>query len=372
VAGSDGLILVPQQTIWYQRLRSFNALGNPNFECDNRLVNAAFTYGAGSIGQIQADRWQVGKVAATGTMTGLTGVTAAGILVPGTNFRITRSYIQLTVGTAQATLAAGEYVISYQFVEGPRWRELASDVHSVSILCYCSIALNFTLFIRDSTNAYSLVIPVSIPAATVTLVTLPNLPLWTSSGNFNQTPGALGYNIGICLGCGTTFQTGTTGSWVAGSFLGYAGMSNFLATAGAIFQLRFMQHEPGALCSTLMDIDFPSNLLACERYYQKTYDYATAVASAVNPGMVSGVGIGTQVQIRGGVSFRQRMAKVPTVTTYNVIAPIVANQVTQIGGGGLAAGTTGNVGETGYALNLSAAPTASATYQWQHVADTGW
>src|SRR4029077_713418 len=218
----QNLVNAIQPTIWSARLRSFNAIGNPTFEVDQRQVNGTSNYPAGSSSQFQCDRWAVQKNAATAVFTGQTFVApvTGGTNVPGTNFRISRSYIQLSVSTPQATLAAGEYLFINQAIEGPRWRELASDVHSISILCYCSIALNFSVALIDSANAYSLVIPCSIPANTMTLVTLPNLPVWSSSGTFSQAPGSAPYLFRICLGTGTTYQAPTTGSWISGNYLG--------------------------------------------------------------------------------------------------------------------------------------------------------
>src|SRR4249920_1872481 len=63
VLGSDQLILVPQSTLWSQRLRSFNAIGNPNFEVDQRLAGGVVPPN-GSLTFV-CDRWQTAK---NGTM----------------------------------------------------------------------------------------------------------------------------------------------------------------------------------------------------------------------------------------------------------------------------------------------------------------
>src|SRR4029077_2902792 len=179
-------------------------------------------YPAGASTQMQCDRWSVSKNAATAVLG------AASIPVntnlPGTNFRISQNALSLVVVTPQASLAAGEYLLAQQMVEGPQWRELAGDTHSVSLLASCSIALNFSLFIRDPTAASSLVKMVSLSAGVNTLITLPNLPNF-SGGSFNQTPGTLGYYIGVSLGAGTTFQAPANDIWQAGNFFGFAGQN---------------------------------------------------------------------------------------------------------------------------------------------------
>jgi hypothetical protein len=297
--------------------------------------------------------------------------------VPNTNFGITSKYLRVTLTTQKPTLAATDSLIVYQFVEGPRLRELINDVHSSSILCRGPANFSFGLWLRDSSSTYTLNLLCTLgPVANQwTMITLPNIAIWTPSGTFPLTSGSVGYLWGICLAAGSS-RTGTSnGVWLnsGGLWFGAVGQSNFAAQpVNTLFDLAYVGDEPGAICTTPQDLAFSDNLWACERYWQKTYDYATAVATVINPGMVSGGAVGTQVQVRGGVSFRQRMAKEPTVTVYSPSATVTANSVLQIGGGNVAATATGNVGETGYAVNLSAAPAASANYQWHHVADTGW
>src|SRR4029077_8607673 len=66
--GSDSLLYLPpsavQPTIWSVRLRSFNAVGNPNFEVDQRNAGSVLTNAINSI--FLQDRYQLNKV---GTMT---------------------------------------------------------------------------------------------------------------------------------------------------------------------------------------------------------------------------------------------------------------------------------------------------------------
>lgn len=378
--GSDGGLSVPVSSIWSTRLRSYNALGNPNFEVDQRAVNASLTYAAGNVTQFQADRWQITKNAATAVVTGGTARVPApnATVIPGYNFNFTNSFMQLGVSTAQASLAAGEYLIIYQQIEGSNWRELCNDVTSVSILCSCTVALNFSIFIRDNASAWSLVIPCSITAGQVSnpfvLLTFPNLPLWTSSGTFSQYPGAVGYQLGVCLGAATNLQTSTTGSWVNGGYLGYAGMSNFMANSGATFQLRFLQHEPGPLCTTLIDKPFSANLDECLRYYAKSYNYATAIGTgSTPPGYLCYSQLGGFGQAMGSAFYPKRLAKGPSVVVYSTTGAAnnaldwfnsVNRAVSSIGGGG---------GETGFAwLSTSDVPSTSRMMTFHYTADTGW
>lgn len=210
--GSDSLAYLPpsavQPTIWSARLRSFNAIGNPTFEVDQRNCGSALTYPAGSIGQMQMDRWGVAKMAATAVIAANQSGVPSGpyLIVPGTNFALSSKCLGIQLTTPQATLAAGDSLEFHSYVEGPRHRELIGDVHSIQLLAYCSSAISFTVGLTSiATPVYSLLYLVSIPANTWTLIKLSNCPLWTSSATWSTSPGVASYQIRIGLASGSTY-----------------------------------------------------------------------------------------------------------------------------------------------------------------------
>jgi hypothetical protein len=373
--GTDGYILVPQLTLWYQRLRSFNAIGNPTFEVDQANVTNALINPANNI-RI-ADRWFTGKGASvTGAVNTQAGA-GVSIKVPGTSYCISRSQLSLTVSTAQASLAAGDYYIIYQNVEGPYFRELSADVNSISLLVYSTIApLTFAVTLRDSPVTKSLVNLLTIPTAnTWTLLTLPNLPAFPS-GNFTTAPGSAGYLLAICLACGTTNQAPATGTWQSGAFFGAAGMTNWLATSGNVFYCAFVQHEPGSQCTTLIDKPFTQNLDECLRYYIKSYPYANAPGTATSNGCLTqnSSAVANWAYVIQTVRYPKVMAKNVTPTIYSTDGTINAVADRTNGVNRTVAGLLVPSGDAGYGgISLSAAAsTGNPWYSWQHVADTGW
>ena len=293
VLGSDNLILVPQSTIWSQRLRSFNAIGNPNFEVDQRNIHAGLVNPVA--GTFLLDRFYLGKV---GTMTVNTAnpILSNPRVVPGTNFAISSSQLGLSLQTQQTTLGASDYLYTIQIIEGSNWRELCADVSSLSLLVYSTVApLKFSVAIRDSPATQSLVKLCTITnAATWTLIQLPNIPV-PPSGNFSLSPGVTGYTLTIVLAAGSNFVAPAADVWNAGNFLAAPGADNFASkpvNSGIYFS--FVQHEPGPLCTTLIDKPFSQNLDECLRYYQKSYDYALkpGVASPVNGASQAFIGTG--------------------------------------------------------------------------------
>lgn len=371
VLGSDNLILVPQQTLWYQRLRAYNSLGNPNFEVDQRNVGGS----AGMTGPVlQIDRWTSLK---TGTMTGsVQQIPAASpVVVPGTNFAISSKYWRVTLAGAQATLGAGDFIQLVQYVEGPQWRELSNDVHSVSLLVRSSVAnLSFGLFIKDpATSTKSLTKLCTIPTANVfTLITLPNLPVWPS-GNFVVTPGANGYQIGISLAAGSTVTSPANDVWQNGNFIGASGQSNFANNpVNSYFDIAFVQHEPGSVCSTLIDKPFAQNYDECLRYFCKSYQYAVAagsVSSATGTMFVQTLPNANTI-MRGYLPFPKPLAKAPTVIIYNNSTGAV-NSVQDFGGVNLAVASASSTERAITAIVLSAGSSYGGIYP-AYTADTGW
>jgi hypothetical protein len=359
-----------QPVIWSVRLRTFQALSNNTFEVDQRNIGAALTNPAN--GTFIQDRWPIFKSASlTGTVnTALQSVPTAPIVIPGTNFGITQNYQRFTVGTAQASLAAGDFFGITQYVEGPRWRELAMDVHSTSLLVRSSVAgLTFALRLKDPTATHSLVKLCTIPSTTWTLVTLPNLPVWV--GTYSAVPGGVGYNFEIFLACGSTYLAAASAAWQNGDIRGVTGMSNFLATAGATIDLAYIGHEPGAVCSTPMDCPFTQNYDDCLRYYSKSYDYATQPNTATPNGcMFLYLPAGAMCYLP--VRFNRLMAKVPTITGYSGVGGV--NSVYDATSG-INRTITGSAypGQTGFGgFNLATPSGGQSVYQFHWTADTGW
>jgi len=315
-SGEPGSVGAIKPVIWSARLRSYNAIGNPNFELDQAIVGGVRPNIVS--GSWMVDRWYCGT---SGTIRFSSQQINQTAFVPNTGFRITDKCLRLTLTTAQASLGATDYFSAYQAYEGIQLRELANDATSVSILCRSSVAnLKFVMTIRDPTPSKSICYLCTLGAAdTFTLITLPNIPVFPSDGAWLTTPGDAGLTFSITLASGSNYHAPTTGAWQNGNFIGLATADNFASKPlGSTFDLAFVQHEPGNECSTLINKPWDENLDECQRFFQKTYSYDVAPGTVTSNGAVTiyayGPGWGGMMQ---GHSFVKRMAKAPTVTTYN-------------------------------------------------------
>jgi hypothetical protein len=362
-----------QPTIWSMRLRSFNSVGNPNFEVDQRL-NGVGTYPAGSLTFFQTDRWQIAKVAATGAFTAqLIDAGAGGIVVPTTSFAITSKFLRITLTTAQASLAAGEYVLFQQFVEGPFFRELMSDVHSLQALVRTSVSgLKFGMSIRGPQSSPTSTLTKLSPALTAnqwTLVQFPNLPTFPSGWPY--TPGNAAYYLAVTLACGSTWTSPANDTWQSAQYFAPNGQSNFAASAvNSTFDLAFIQHQPGPYCETLIDKPFTQNLDECLRYYFKTWAYGTAVGTATQAGANATFRAYGAGGANGYGAFAKRMAKVPTVNIYGTNGTLnnVADNIT---GGAVAVTGSAVIGDQSFLQITASALTQGNTYVAHYTADTG-
>jgi hypothetical protein len=367
------LLPAPEPKIWSVRLRSFNAIGNPSFEVDQRLA-----VGNVATNVFPIDRWVFNKA---GTMVVYAGqATGNPVIVPGTSFQISRAILNNTISTAQTTLGASDFYALTQTVEGPKLRELISDVHSISLLVNSSVAnLKFSVTLRDNPATKSLVKLCTVPTANVwTLIQLPNIPVWPTA-NFALAPGAIGYNITLCFACGSTLIAPAADTWQNGNFLGAPGMSNLAATLSAFCYVGFIQHEPGSQCSNPpIDLPFGQNLdgdFGCTRYFQKSYPYAVA------PGTVNSAGIANFYNYTGGaannaltpIRYPKIMVRTPTITGYSNATGAINNIRDGTSGADRAVSASNTAGDSGFnGFTITGGVAAPINYQFHYTADTGW
>lgn len=358
-----------QPQIWSTRLRSFNAVGNPNFEVDQRNVGTQVTNPSFCM-----DRWLYNKSGTMSCATQQTSALSPVPTVPGTNFQISRSALKIQLSTQQATLGAGDFLFVNGYVEGPNFRELANDVHSISLLIYSTVApLKFSVSLRDSPTTKSLVKLCTIPSAsTWTLIQLPNIPIWPSA-NFTTAPGVVSYILSLCFASGTTYVAPAADTWQSGNFLAAPTTDNWCANAvNSQILIACIQDEPGSQCTILMDKPFTQNLDECLRYYCKTYDYSMAVGTVTGSANARNFIAPTTTQVTGaGSTFPKIMAKTPTCRVWNPSTGAQNSLFNNATGGAVSVTSIGGV-NTQQLASINATVTANTPYLACFDADTGW
>jgi Collagen triple helix repeat (20 copies) len=371
----QNLVAAVQPTIWSARLRSWNAISNPTFECRQRNVGNAINNPVS--GAFIEDRWasqNSGSVNPVFQAISVAGGPGSAITIPGMTFPITTGFMRISVGTQKVSLSATDNVGIQQTVEGLRFRELSNDVHSISVLARSTVAnLSFGVALRDPTASRSLTKLCTLGAAsTWVLFTLPNLPIWPSAGTFTSAIGSAGYLINVTVACGSTLTSPSNDVWNTGNYTAATGQGNLLASAaGSYVDIAFVQHEPGAV-TTPIDCPWQQNYEDVLRYFTKSYAYATAAGTVTAPGSAQGI-LPANLSPIFYLPFKKTMAKAPTVTGYSTSTG-AANTVRDVTNAvDRAITSVQGLADSGFSGFNVTSPAASP---WQagihYTADTGW
>lgn len=142
-------------------------------------------------------------------------------------------------------------------------------------------------------------------------------------------------HINFTLGAGTS-TVGTANAWAPSADLGVTGTTNLMATLNATFDLGLLQVERGATCTPFERVPYQAGLARVQRYYEKSYDYATPPGFATASGMVlSGpcdVGVSQYVSVSPVFAVEKRAQ--PTMTTWDIAGNV--NRMSTYTAGGLA------------------------------------
>jgi hypothetical protein len=223
---------------------------------------------AGTV-QYTADRFEISQNTAATSAVAIGGIVSDNALGGSSSTHI---YLQTT--TAKATLAANDYALIQQNIEGVNVADLkygTASAKTITISFKASISSGgstavISVLLRNSAVNRSYVIPVTITNAAATYsVTIPG----DTSGTWLINNG-VGLRVGFCCGAGSTYTTSTTGAWQAGSFLAATGTTNLLATATAAFNITDVQLEVGPVATPFEFRPIEIELALCQRYYQQS------------------------------------------------------------------------------------------------------
>lgn len=316
--------------------------------------------GATTTGASVVDAWRLGF---TGTMA-VTGTQ----VVASTTFPGIPNYIRISCGTAEASLAAGDFCVYTHNLEGYRVARLAwgganarpltigfwTDHHRTGL---------YSGSVRNSAGARSYVFTYNQDVADTPqyqTVTIPG----DTTGTWLTTNG-IGIILTFCNGTGTTFA-GAAGAWSASNLLGATGTTNGVAATTDVFRIAGVVVLPGIIAPgadqhPLIFRPYDDELLLCLRQYGKSF--LAAVAPAQNAGAGGALTFGQLIagatsQVGASGFYKVTMRAAPSVVFYN---PSAANAfVRNVSAASDATVTTGiNGSESSFALTYT--PAAGST-----------
>jgi hypothetical protein len=306
-----------------------NSAGSP-YGFKNRIINGAMVIdqrnaGASVTPTTSAFGFPVDRMRIQITQNSkLTAQQNAGSITPPAGFK---NYLGITSSSAYSVLA-GDYFNVGQNIEGYNiadlgWGTANAQTVTLSFKVYSSLTGTFGGAVYNDAGSRSYPFTYSIPVAN-TWTTISITIAGDTSGTW-QTTTATGITVNFSMGTGTTYS-GTAGAWAGTFYASATGATSVVGTSGATFYITGVQLEKGTQATAFDYRDFGTELLLCQRYFQKTFPQS--VAPAQNAGYNasclvwnssgSNSAYGTQVQWRYPVTMRAA----PTVTFFN---PVVAN-----------------------------------------------
>jgi hypothetical protein len=270
----------------------------------NRIINGDMTINqrggtitlAGS-GLYGVDRW-FGTEATDGTMTMQQSTVApAGF---------TNSLL-LTTGTADATLAATQFALVGQAIEGLNfgdlgWGTASAQPVTISFWVRSSLTGTFGGAVKNSASDRSYAFSYPINSANTWEYKTLTIAGDTSGTWFNNN--GVGLYLLFGLGAGSTYS-GTPGTWAAANYVAAAGSVSVIGTAGATFYLTGVQLEVGTVATSFERRPYGLEFTLCQRYFEVGYQPFFYMN-------LSGVTYGY-----GDVRFAVTKRAAPTITTSN-------------------------------------------------------
>jgi hypothetical protein len=152
---------------------------------------------------------------------------------------------------------------------------------------------------------------------------------------------------------GTTYQQ-AAGSWGASAnAVGTSNQVNWLDTLGATFYMTGVQFEVGNTASSFEKIPIHQSLIACQRYYEKSYDMHTPIATGTFNGSFTCTWISSN-RPKTDIQFKVEKRTTPTITIYNPNSGAVGTLRTEVGPADITAGVDGaDTGTTAFKVYQS-------------------
>lgn len=229
-----------------------NRIINGNMRIDQRATvataNSAYT----------VDRWQLGIVSTGAVQSAQSNDGPAGF----------PNSLLFDVTTADTSIAAGEYGVLTQYIEGLNasdlaWGTASAQTVTLSFWVKSTTTGTYCVSFRNQANSRSYIATYSVASANTWEYKTVAVP-GDTSGTW-LTTNSTGISIAFCFAVGSTFQT-TAGAWQAGNFLGSSAQVNLLASTANEIRITGVQLEPGTVATPFERRSYGQELALCQRY----------------------------------------------------------------------------------------------------------
>lgn len=304
-----------------------DGFGGGGFSFKNKIINGGMviaqrgtSFAAAANNTYTLDRWLYGKNGAM-VHTIAQGTNPPTVAQAG---EYLGNELSMTLTTPDNAIAAGEYCIMSQVIEGFNFRSIAQRTFTLSFWVFASVPGTYCVSFCNSAADRSYVAEYTINAGGAWEKKTITVPASPAAGTWNYANG-VGLSVRFALASGTTLQT-TPNAWTVGNFLATANQVNGVATGAVLFGLAGVQVEAGAIATLFESRPIEVELALCQRYYEKSFQYS--VVPAQNAGITQATS--ATVTIAGAVAsvqstphhYQVTKRAIPTLTFFN---PSAAN-----------------------------------------------
>jgi hypothetical protein len=235
-----------------------------------------------------------------------------------------RKSLKLLCTTADASPAAGDYLILQYYAEGQNVQQFLKGTSSakqftLSFWVKSNVTGTYIAEIVDNDNSRRVSASYSVSASATWEKKTITFPADTTGAFDNDNAASLG--VFWWLGAGSTFTGGSPlqTTWGTATNTRATGVTNLAAATNNYWQITGVQLEPGAVATPFEFEHFDVTLRRCMRYFEKSFDYGTAPAH--NTGGLAlhnncgSLGCGGNTYLRLAYQVQKRAA--PTMRAYD-------------------------------------------------------
>lgn len=273
-------------------------------------------------GAYSADRWLYQKSGAmvhdVSRSTDVPTVAQAG--------RLFNYSILIDCTTADATMAAGDYLLFEQKIEGFNWLPLAQRDCMLHFWVKATKTGTYCVAFENAGNDRTFVAEYTVNVADTWEKKSISLPASPSAGTWDYA-NSVGLRVIWCLAVGSTRQT-TAGAWQTGDFAGTANQVNACDDTANNFRLTGVEFKAAGVVATAFDYrTFNQELQLCQRYFSKSFNYVTAPVqnAGVNTGALNYQMTRAGATTQNSPAFRHPVAPMRVAPTIVFFNPAAAN-----------------------------------------------
>jgi hypothetical protein len=285
----------------------------------NRIINGAMVIDQRNAGasvaaassQYFIDRWRA-------ELSGGGAYTVQQVTTAPTGFQ---NSALITVTTADASIASGDFYDVQQFIEGFNvadlgWGTASAQAVALSFWVRSSVTGTFAGSLSNGAANRSYVFTYAISAANTweyKTVTIPG----DTSGTWVTNNGR-GLLLTYDLGNGSSYQA-AAGSWVGQYAVATSGSVKLISTLSATWQFTGVQLEKGTTATSFDYRPYGTELALCQRYFETSYAQGTAVGTSLSDtlSVKSLVLVSDSRSWSSGVGFQVKKRTTPTMVFYN-------------------------------------------------------